>query len=248
MHPFREKLRPFGLHLGASLLLILPFLLVMRQRIYSPEILHIEGGEPILGMILLVALVGGPMLTLFLYRKGKKGLKSDLIIVTLLQLAAFGYGGWTLWSQRPLYLAYIVEHFQIVPASAIDLSTLTVSSLAPHLLQGPQQVFVERPPEGERGDFVFDALYSGRDYHLLPKYYRPFADHLAAMQERGWTLERLREERPQLVPGLEGALRTLGMTESQVLFAPIMGNSGEGTVVLERTTGRILKILDMVIW
>lgn len=59
-----------------------------------------------LKLVAFVDVVLGPLLTLALFKPGKKGLVSDLIVVALLQISALSYGIYTTHQNRPAYLVY----------------------------------------------------------------------------------------------------------------------------------------------
>lgn len=244
----KQKLRAFSVHFAISLCVILSFLLFVYFVLYTPPILELEGGDEIALIIIGVDLVLGPLLTFILYRKGKPGLVFDLTLVAFIQIAAFLYGASILYSHRPLYLAHIKEHFEVIPASAVDTGQLVDKSLAPDLFEGPVIVFVEIPTGAERERIMFDALAGGKDYHFYPEYYRKYTDHIDAVRKRGWTLERIKRERPGAVNALEQSLKRLGRKDNEVFFSPVVGNSKDGAVILDLETGRILAHVDVVIW
>lgn len=248
MSVLRQKLVAFSIHLGLSLAVVGSFLLFLFLVVYTPPILRLEGGSAIALMVLAVDVSLGPLLTLILYRKGKWGLKFDMGMILTLQLAAFLYGAWTLYSQRPLYLAFTVEHFRIVPAADIDIGRLTVKELAPGLLSGPRLVYVVRPEGDERQRIMFDALAGGKDIQYYPEYYRPLEDHLDEVRKRSVRLERLAKERKPAAIAVEERLTALGLAKEQVLILPIVGHHKDGALLLDPATGAILGEVDAVVW
>ena len=249
MSLLRQKLLAFTLHLAIGFSIVVPFLLFCLFVLYTPPILELEGGKEIALIVLGLDLALGPLLTLIVYRRGKPGLKFDLVLIAVVQISAFAYGAWTLYSQRPLYLAFVVEHFRILPAADIDPGTLTDPRLAPRILGGPRPVYVERP-EGEEGtDILMDSVMGGRDVQYYPKYYRPLDDHLARLPNPQFRLETLKKSRPEAAADLERQLARQSLPRERILFVPILGFSREGTVLLDRETGEILDYLvDVVIW
>jgi hypothetical protein len=249
MGVIQQKLRAFAIHFAISLIVILFFLIYIYFVAYTPPVLKLEGGSDIALIIFGVDLTLGPLMTLILYREGKRGLKFDLTLVAVVQIAAFLYGAWTLYSERPLYLAYTVEHFKIIPAASIDTDELSEPSLAPGWFRGPQAVYVERPTsQKEREKILFDSLGGGRDIQFLPEYYRPFRIHLDKVIDRAWTLERIKAERPQAAVEIGRAIQELGKKDMDVLLIPIMGHAREGAVVVDRNDGEILDYVDVTIW
>jgi hypothetical protein len=90
---------------------------------YPPELFGMAKAGILLGLLGGVDLVIGPLLTLLVYKQGKKLLKFDLTVIVLLQVAALAYGLQTVWHSRPVYIA-----------STEDRSTATPRPGGPRLL------------------------------------------------------------------------------------------------------------------
>ena len=248
MSVLKQKLLAFGIHLGIGLLVVTGFLLFCWLLVYTPAILGLEGGDRIAFMILGVDLALGPMLTFVVYRKGKRELKRDIAIIVAIQVIAFGYGVWTLCTGRPLYLAYVVEHFQIMTPAEIDPDRIRDRRLAPRLIGGPRPVYVARAEGEDVLRITLEAALGGRDVEHYPEYYRRFDEHLDQVRERAWTLDRVRRETPAAVEPIEQAIQRLGRTESELLIVPIVGHAKRAVVLLDRDSGAILDYVDAVIW
>ncbi|MGE6390963.1 hypothetical protein ACQKDP_10315 [Psychrobacter pacificensis] len=71
-------------------------------------------------MILIVDLISGSLSTLVVYKKHKKTLKMDLTIIALIQLSALSYGLYSVYEARPVFIAYVVDRFDLVRANDIS--------------------------------------------------------------------------------------------------------------------------------
>ncbi len=60
----------------------------------------------------------GPLLSLLVYKEGKKTLKMDLSI--LIQFMALSYGVYAITQSRPAWIVQIGWVFEVVPANAVD--------------------------------------------------------------------------------------------------------------------------------
>lgn len=248
MSLIQQKMRAFAIHFAISLVVIGAFLAFVYFVLYTPEILRLEGGDQITLIIFAVDLTLGPLMTLILYRKGKPGMLFDLVMIGVIQASAFLYGGWVLYSERPVYVAFIKEHFEIVPLASIEIGELKETSLSPGLFSGPRRVYVERPGDEASQQILWQALAGGKDVHLLPEYYRPFEQNLEAVRARHVSLEKLRKERPAAADAVEAALKKLNRSEADAMVLPIIGHAAEGTVILDRESGALLGYADAVIW
>lgn len=81
-----------GIHLSANAV-IGALALALIFLVWYPQPYSQAAGAGTLALLLLgVDLVLGPLLTLVVYRAGKKGLRFDLTLIVLMQLGAFAYG------------------------------------------------------------------------------------------------------------------------------------------------------------
>lgn len=110
--PFRIKY--FLSHLLISLL-IAGASLFLIFKIWYPAPLHIALGiGGLVVMMLAIDVILGPLLTLVLAKKGKKGLKMDLIVIGVVQLSALLYGLYSIDKGRPVAIAFDVNRFELV--------------------------------------------------------------------------------------------------------------------------------------
>lgn len=110
--PFRIKC--FLSHLLISLL-IAGISLFLIFQIWYPAPLHIALGVGELAvMMLAIDVILGPLLTLVLAKEGKKGLKTDLTVIGIVQLTALFYGLYSIDKGRPVAIAFDINRFELV--------------------------------------------------------------------------------------------------------------------------------------
>jgi len=124
------RLKAFLLHLAFSTTMALLAMLLVFRLWYPAPLHDAQGVTNIFLMLLLVDVVLGPLLTLLVYKVGKKSLITDLAVIACLQMAALGYGLWTVAEGRPAWIVYNVDRFDVVAAVDID---------ARHLNEVPNQ-------------------------------------------------------------------------------------------------------------
>ncbi len=73
-------------------------------------------------ILIAIDIIIGPLLSLFVYKEHKKGLKFDLMVVICIQLFAFVYGFYTIVNGRPVWLVYDTYVFHLVKNSDIEPS------------------------------------------------------------------------------------------------------------------------------
>lgn len=190
----KDKLIAFCIHVGLSLPVYLVLLAVVRFVWYPDFYYAVLGIAAILVLLFIVDVVLGPLLTFIVYKKHKSSLKFDLSVIVALQLAALVYGVSIIYQERPLYLVYAIDHFEIVLANteAVDFDTVIYPELKQHL---PKIIGTALPDDPEeQQELLFSTLGGGLDIEHLPHLYRPLEKVSGVMQERGVRLKNLSTE------------------------------------------------------
>lgn len=168
-----------GWHLIASISLAVISATIVFGFWYPYPYRELSGGRELFLLIITVDVICGPLLTLVLFnpKKSHREIALDLSIVALLQLIALGYGTWTTWQARPLYLALEKDRFKVVMSADLrqeDLAQLP-EELAPSLFGGVKTVALRAPVSAEeRNRVLFESIETGRDYAEHPEFYIPY--------------------------------------------------------------------------
>src|SRR5690554_3404124 len=99
-----SRIKAFTLHLAISVT-IAAIAMIIVFYFWYPAPLHTAVGVTQIFLILLaVDVVLGPVLTLVVYKVGKRTLIMDLSVIALLQVSALCYGVYTVAEGRPAWL------------------------------------------------------------------------------------------------------------------------------------------------
>ncbi len=171
-----------GIHLVLSLIVVGALAALMLSTWYAKGLFHFAQADKLLLLVGGIDVTVGPLLTLLVYRAGKKGLKLDLSLIGLAQVAFLAYGLSVVWVSRPAFLVALPERVQLVFANEIDDDVLPVTEGAlprTHVPWfGPELVGARPPADLQARQRLIDELLAGRDLPVFPKHYRPF-DELA---------------------------------------------------------------------
>ena len=119
-----SKYRASGIHFVISLFVGLVLLALCWFVWYPAPMLLAIGGHEIFLLIVGIDVVIGPLLTLVVFKTGKKKLKFDLAMIALLQILALEYGVSTLLEARPVYVAALGDKFQVIQATEVTDANL----------------------------------------------------------------------------------------------------------------------------
>jgi hypothetical protein len=168
--------KAFAIHFTISLVVIGSITAFIVWRWYPPQLFGMAKAGPLLGLLAGVDVVLGPLLTLLVYKQGKKWLKLDLTVIALLQVAALAWGLQTVWHSRPLYIVATSDRFRMVFAN--ELYAPSVARAPDDYREAPAwgAKLVAAPLPEDRKDRleVMMVSLSGLDISQRPEFFAPY--------------------------------------------------------------------------
>ncbi len=240
------RLKAFVIHLAISGLIALA-VIGLVFFIWYPAPLHTAVGVTQIFLILLaVDVVLGPLLTLLVYKAGKKTLVMDLTVIALLQLSALAYGVWTVAEGRPAWLVFAVDRFELVRVLDIDERKLEQADLAyrqPSLL-GPQWVTASNPADSdERNDLILESVFGGADLAQRPNLYQPLSAQKDAIAQGVLALSKLSEFNTA-----EHVNALLAQHPRADAWLPLRANNQDMVVLMHKASAEVVAIVDLRPW
>jgi hypothetical protein len=240
------------MHLGLSALVAGALLLVMYALWYPPPYFALMGGATLVLLIAGCDVVLGPLITLIIFRSGKKGLKLDLAMIGVMQAAALSYGIYTMFESRPVFTVFVVDRFEVVAANDLRSEALAKAS-APEFaslsLTGPRVVGATLPTDRqEQMDIAMRAAGGGEDIKNLPRFYVPYDAVARNAAHHAQSLEALANKKPENAAKLAAALKDVASAEKQAGYLPLAGRFRDMSMIVDKDTGRIRTIVDAYPW
>ncbi len=238
MHAPRTRWQAFLIHLGISLVIFLVLVWLIVKVWYPIPFFQYDGGWQGIRIVAGVDLVLGPLLTLIVYKQGKKHLKFDLAVIALIQLAALTWGVWLTWYERPVAVVYTLDHFTPVTAGEMREHGRDIRTLASFDTHHPIRVWLDVPDDFDaRQNLLRQSLRSGIPLYLFTDRYRPVeATAKQRMIEESEALYRYLRSDPQAREALERFFRIRAELPDDYLFAPLHARDGRVVLVLDRKT------------
>lgn len=197
--------------------------------LWYPYALHrVAGLDRILLVMFGIDLTAGPLLTLIVYRQGKRSLRFDLAVIALCQIAFLGYGLHTLWQGRPVFLVGTPETFTLVFANEISEADLVQAS-RPEWRRlswtGPQLVGTRMPDDPEARRAVVEAFMAGgAGIERTPSHYLPYADIAPTL---------LQHATPAAGHARTSDVQPADARDASMRQVPIVSRRGEGTMLVD---------------
>lgn len=236
-----SRFRAAGFHFLLSAIVGLILLALCWFVWYPSPMLLAIGGQEIFLLVVGIDVVLGPLLTLVVFKQGKKSLKMDLAVIALLQLGAMAYGVSTLLEARPAYVAAMGDKFQVVQASEITDANLAKGK-ASMPWWGPTWVGTQAPTDKHEISALQDVKAAGGDRGHFPQLHVPYASMKDEILQHAQGVDVLKKSHPAQAAEVDAWLAKRGYTESTAKFQPIKISASEFAVMLDATDAKVIGI------
>jgi hypothetical protein len=236
-----------GIHLLISAAIAAVAIAVMLLVWYPRPFFEAAGGTGLLFLLVGVDVVIGPVITLVIFRSGKRGLRFDLFVIGVLQIAALLYGGYVMFAARPVYLALVKGQFEMVTAvevSAEELAKARRSEFRRLPLTGPRMVYSELTAE-ELREAVTSFISGGPDIHYRPQFYLPYDERRKEALRQAQPLDHARRAWPEAVLPIEAYLAEAGRNPQDIAYFSVRAPFRWQVALVDAKTGALLKFLPV---
>lgn len=208
-----------------------------------------ESGEFAL-LLILSAGITGPLLTWLVYSKGKRGLILDLWVIAIIQLAAIAWGTFSLYQNRPFFLVYTVDRFEVLSKREVDLSWVTGPQFLDKPFVGPILLYANMPSDpAAYQKFLNEVMFEGKpDLQFRPEYWSLYAERQQLVLHKSRSLEALLEARPESARKIDKLVKLHGGDIHQLQFVPVMLKNGQSAIILNANSGDVIDALVIDPW
>ena len=239
----RSSLKAALIHLGISCAIALLCAGLVFAVWYPYPYREIAGGRQLFSILVAVDVVCGPLLTFILFNpiKTRRELTLDLGLVALMQLAALGYGLWSMAQARPLYLAFEGDRFRVVRRADVSLDELSQALPAYQNLHwgSPQLLGVKLLKSTDRGfiDSIEQSLV-GNPPAYRPSRWVPFEGQQAVVAKNAEPLINLQKTSPKAYNTVLTWLESSQLPADDFGFLPLLGEiRSDWLVIVRKSTG-----------
>ena len=232
-----QRARASGLHLLISASVAALAAALVFGVWYPHEYREWAGGRELFLLVTGVDVALGPLLTfaVFNLKKGWAHLRRDLAIIAVLQLAALGYGMYTVYLARPVALVYEKDRFRVITNVQVQEGELAKALPAYRNLPltGPWLLSTRDPTTEERSDALLMAAFTGVDRAERPTFWQPYVDSIPEVLKRGRPLAVLFQKYPQMEAGVNAALDARKVDRSAAKFLPLLTRGGDWVAIVD---------------
>jgi len=242
-----------GLHFLICVAIATLVVTLMLVVWYPSPLFEAMGGDRLVGILIGVDVVIGPLITLLIFSPGKAGhlLRFDLTVIACLQLTALAYGVYVVAEARPAYVVFAKDRFEITTANDIrdaELAKVTRPEFASIPWGGPVRVGVEMPKDPAEQIRIMISAAAGADLKTFPQFYVPYADQAKAAAARAKPIALLRAVHPERKAEIEAAVAATGLKEDAMGFLPLRAKRRDMAVLVDAKDGRVMGYVGVDPW
>jgi hypothetical protein len=239
---WREKFAAFGVHFLITLVLSAAAAALVFL-VWFPDPFHkMLGGTTLFEIMVLCDLGLGPLSSFIVYnsKKSRRALLFDYTVIGVIQLTAFIYGVYAVANNRPAYIVFVGDRFEVIAAGAIDDADLAQGGdrYSKRPGWGPQLVTIREAKDAEEHNKMLDSGLQGKDYSVLPAYYVAYEQGLPELKRRAQPVSELERRHAEAKPLVASAVAELHAPVERLRWMPVMHKSGFWTVLVDCDTGQ----------
>lgn len=240
-----NKFKYISLYTILSLIIVL--LLIFFVFYYYPlPLIKATGASKLILITSIAILLLGPFLSLIIHNKNKKSLFLDTIYLVSLQLLALGFGVYTLYEGRPIWIVYNVDRFDLVRFNEIDTRRISQANIEYQNtnITGVKYVAIVIPEDNieKRNEILFDEVSFGIAPSQKPELYQPINTVKKHIIDKGKNLSDL-----NIINGNDKAKLILERYHDVKAYLPLKANTVDMTVLIN-SEGNIIDIVDLKPW
>ena len=242
-----SRFRAASIHLGLCVFAAIVLLALFWFVWYPAPLFLAVGGLEIFLILLGIDVTLGPLLTLVVFKTGKKTLKFDLAVIGLLQVLALVYGVYTLLIGRPVYVASLGDRFAVIQANEIEEKELAAAQKSLPWY-GPEWVGTKVAADKKERERVMFSGLAGAGYGNFPQYHAPLATMREEILKNAKSITVLRKLNARQDSEITAWLRDHDQTDDSVIFQGLKARAEDMAVIMDAKTAKVIGIAPFKPW
>jgi hypothetical protein len=247
--PFWDgRLKAAGVHLAISLAIAALAALLVFFIWYPYPYRDISGGRELFTLVVVIDVVMGPLMTLAVFNlnKPRQELRRDLVVIAVLQLAALGYGLWTVAAARPVHLVFEIDRFRVV--HAIEVEPELLKRAAPAMQQlpltGPTLLAIREFKNSQESFDATMAALQGFSLGARPDLWQSYEQAKPQIIAAAKPLAELKKRFPARASEIDQSLKS-APANAPVGYIPLVGRNTFWTVLINTNTAEVLAFVPL---
>ncbi|MCW8925167.1 MAG: hypothetical protein OQJ84_02840 [Xanthomonadales bacterium] len=238
------------IYLWPSLVVLALCAAVIMFAWYPQPFLQLPSSGRFSVLLLISAALIGPVLIWFMYKQGKKGMLFDLVFIALMQLAAMGWGMYTLYLNRPYFMVFTLDRFEVLARREVDTAEISDPAFLDKPLAGPVLLYANMPSDpAAYQKLLREVMFEGLpDLQFRSEFWSLYDQRRQQVLDVSRPLADLREARPESSASIDKLVRKHGGEISSLRYVPGLLHAGQFAAVLDADSGGIAGYLVTDPW
>lgn len=244
-----DRLKASAIHLVLSLAVAALAAVLVFGIWYPYPYREISGGRELFLLVVAVDVILGPLITLAVFNRRKPWteLRRDLATVALIQLAALGYGLWTVYVARPVHMVFEIDRFRVVHAIDVPVELLGKTPPGVNALPVTGPTLLSLRPfknSNESMEATMTAL-QGLSLSARPDLWQSYAAGMPDVLKTAKPVALLKSRFASQAADIDRALASTGRPAQSVVYLPMTGRKSFWTVFLDPVTAEVLAYMPL---
>jgi hypothetical protein len=219
---------------------------------YPYPFLQLPRSGQLAAWLVTAACVVGPALTWLVATPGKNRSKIvlDLVIIGLIQVSAVAWGMYNLSAQKPHFMVFTVDRFEVLARREIT-DPIDDPAFLDKPFAGPVILYAEMPAidSADYQRLLQEVVFEGKpDLQYRPEFWRNYAGRAQAALQAARPLSDLLAARPEAAGCMEALASDLGVDVARLRFVPGIMSGGQFAAVLDGASGAVVGYVDTDPW
>ena len=244
------RFRVFQLRLLASGALLLLVFGVVRLLWFPGAYFAVSGASRQVLVLVGVVFVGGPVLSAFVFKPGKKGLAFDLRVLAGVELLVVIVAAAILFQRQPHFAVFAVDRIEAVAHAEVDLARLEPALDTTRPGHTPRLVFAKLPEDPDVHSRLIDetVFYGMADIDRRPEFWQPYTNGIRVIKKAARPLGDLLQGNDEQRSAVSRWLEASNSVAADYLYLPLRGRAGDATIILHADTGFPVVSLNVDPW
>lgn len=240
------RLNAFFIHIAISSLIFLVLLYFIVYHWYPFPYFSSDGGWQGIRIIAGVDLVLGPLLTLIVFKPGKKSLKFDMSVIALIQFGSLSWGVWVTYDQKPFAVVFSEYYFKPITLNELREVKADVTSIPSLSKEKPYLIYLDIPAEVDKlRKLQLQALRTAQPLYMFHQLYSPFSTgSIELMQKQSLDLNAIIGSRNDINKSVMSQLQQY-MAKEQYLYFPLKARYKYEIAVFDPSNYKIIDTIDL---
>lgn len=244
-----SKLRAALIHFWPSALLLIVIGGLIVFAWYPHPFLQFNDTAKFPLWLIVVAGLIGPPLTGLVYKKDKRGLVFDLSIIVIIQLVAVAWGAVALYQNRPYFMVFTVERFEVLSTRDVDPAMVKDQRLLDKPFAGPILLYANMPTGDAFQKLLKEVMLEGKpDLQYRPEFWSLYHQKQGLVLKPSKPLNELRIMRPDSVAEIDKLVQKHGGNIGRFNFVPGQHQNGQFAAILDADSGELIDSLVIDPW